>query len=78
MGKMQESFFEDSDDDEDEKADLPDWIKRLYPRKGNAHKDPFSKAMADFAGKQKKKSKSFGGFGEVLKRSLKIRRSCDF
>jgi hypothetical protein len=84
MEKMQKSVFDwDSDDSDDEdKVELPEWIRKLATKRGhihaNAHKDPLAKAITESRGKQKKKSKSFGALGEVLKRSLRIRRSGDF
>lgn len=79
MEKMQKSVFEwDSDSDDEEKVELPEWIRKLNPKRGNTHKDPLAKATAEFTSKTKKKTKSFSAIGEVLKRSLRIRRSADF
>jgi len=84
MSKMQKSVFDFESDDEDEDDDrneLPDWLRRLTPRKGAGSKDPLAKAPAEFSGKgssKEKKNKSFSHLGEVLKRSLRIRKSGDF
>jgi hypothetical protein len=82
MSKMQKSVFdfESDDDEEEDRNELPDWLRRFTPRKGVGHKDPLAKSTAEFSGKRgsNEKNKSFSHLGQVLKRSLRIRRSGDF
>jgi hypothetical protein len=73
MEKMQKSVFEwDSEDEDGERLDLPEWIRKLAPRRAHPHKDQLAKATCDFKKKTKTKSKSFGALGEAFKKSLKI------
>lgn len=75
MSKMQKSVFDFETHNEEEKEEDDSWLRRFHLSKKLVHKDPLVKAIEEF---EKKKGKSFGGLGEVLRRSLRMRKSSDF